>query len=75
MSSVEMTERRLTTANRYRYFLDYFGVYAQDISDEEYLNVVNSDAYARMPLWPEAGSVDMIDGYAVIKFSDEPPRE
>ena len=63
------------TANRYRYFLDYFGVYAQDISDEEYLNVVNSDAYARMPLWPEAGSVDMIDGYAVIKFSDEPPRE
>lgn len=63
------------TANRYRYFLDYFGIYAQDISDEEYLNVVNSDAYARMPLWPEAGSVDMIDGYAVIKFSDEPPRE
>lgn len=63
------------TANRYRYFLDYFGVYAQDISDEEYLNVVNSDAYAQMPLWPEAGSVDMIDGYAVIKFSDEPPRE
>ena len=63
------------TANRYRYFLDYFGVYAQDISDEEYLNVVNSDAYARMPLWPEAGSEDMIDGYAVIKFRDEPPRE
>lgn len=55
--------------------MDYFGVYAQDISDEEYLNVVNSDAYAKMPLWPEAGSVDMIDGYAVIKFSDEPPRE
>lgn len=63
------------TANRYRYFLDYFGVYAQDISDEEYLNIVNTDAYAQMPLWPEAGSVDMIDGYAVIKFSDEPPRE
>ena len=65
----------VATANMYRYFLDYFGVYAQDISDEEYLNVVNSDAYAKMPLWPEAGSVDMIDGYAVIKFSDEPPRE
>ena len=63
------------TANRYRYFLDYFGVYSQDFSDDEYLNIVNSDAYARMPLWPEDGSVDMIDGYAVIKFSDEPPRE
>ena len=63
------------TANRYRYFLDYFGVYSQDFSDEEYLNIVNSDAYARMALWPENGSVDMIDGYAVIKFSDEPPRE
>ena len=63
------------TANRYRYFLDYFGVYSQDFSDEEYLNIVNSDAYARMALWPEDGSVDMIDGYAVIKFSDEPPRE
>ena len=63
------------TANRYRYFLDYFGVYSQDFSDEEYLNIVTSDAYARMALWPEDGSVDMIDGYAVIKFSDEPPRE
>ena len=63
------------TANRYRYFLDYFGVYSQDFSDDEYLNIVNSDAYARMALWPEDGSVDMIDGYAVIKFSDEPPRE
>ena len=63
------------TANRYRYFLYYFGVYSQDFSDEEYLNIVTSDAYARMALWPEDGSVDMIDGYAVIKFSDEPPRE
>lgn len=65
----------VATANMYRYFLDYFGVYAQDISDEEYLNVVNSDAYAQMLLWPEAGSVGMIDGYAVIKFSEEPPVE
>ena len=65
----------VATANMYRYFLDYFGVYAQDISDEEYLNVVNSDAYAQMLLWPKAGSVGMIDGYAVIKFSEEPPVE
>ena len=65
----------VATANMYRYFLDYFGVYAQDISDEEYLNVVNSDAYAQMLLWPEAGSVGMIDGYTVIKFSEEPPVE
>ena len=65
----------VATANMYRYFLDYFGVYAQDISDEEYLNVVNSDAYAQMLLWLEAGSVGMIDGYAVIKFSEEPPVE
>ena len=65
----------VATANMYRYFLDYFGVYAQDISDEEYLNVVNSDAYAQMLLWPEAGSVGMIDGYAVIKFSEEPTVE
>lgn len=61
------------TYNRYRYFLDYFGIDAKTFSDEEYANIINSTEFIEMPVWPEKGSVKMIDGFAVIKFTDEPP--
>ena len=34
----------------------------------------DSEEFEEMPIWPAEGSVKMIDGMAVIKFSDYPPR-
>lgn len=62
------------TYNRYRYFLDYFGIDAKTFSDEEYANIINCTEFMEMPVWTEKDSVNMIDGFAVIKFTEEPPR-
>lgn len=61
------------TQNRYLYFMDYFGIDAQRFSDDEYAAIINTSEFEQMPTWPSKGSVAMIDGFAVIKFTDEPP--
>lgn len=61
------------TQNRYLYFLNYFGIDAQRFSDDEYAAIINTPQFAEMPVWPEKGSVAMIDGFAVVKFTEEPP--
>ncbi len=60
------------TQNRYLYFMDYFGIDAKRFSDDEYASIINTDKFAKMPVWPDKGSVDIIDGFAVIKFTEEP---
>ena len=61
------------TQNRYLYFMDYFGIDAQRFSDDEYAAIINTEEFSKMPVWPDKGSVEMIDGFAVIKFTEEPP--
>ena len=61
------------TQNRYLYFLNYFGIDAQQFSDEEYATIINSSEFAEMPIWPDRDSVAMIDGFAVVKFTEQPP--
>ena len=67
------TDMHGATQNRYLYFLNYFGIDAQRFSDDEYAAIVNTSQFAEMPVWPEKGSVAMIDGFAVVKFTEEPP--
>lgn len=62
-------EYGLTTC-RYFYFLDYLGVNPQWLTKEQYNDVTGTQEYAEMPCWPAAGSVQMIDGYAVIKIKE-----
>lgn len=62
-------EYGLTTC-RYYYFLDYLGINPGWLTNEQYRYVVNTEQYREMPCWPQNGSVQMIDGYAVIKISD-----
>ena len=62
------------TKNRYLYFLNYFGIDAKQFSDDEYENVVNTAEFDEMSVWPSKESVKIIDGFAVVKFSDDPPR-
>lgn len=61
------------TQNRYLYFMNYFGIDAQRFSDDEYESIINTAEFAEMPVWPDKRSVEMINGYAVVKFMDEPP--
>ena len=58
---------------RYHFFWDFLGVDAGWVSNEEYLSAVQSDTYAKMPCWPESGSIRMIDGNVVIKMWEGPP--
>ena len=62
------------TICREHYFKDFLGVNAGYVSEQEYLNIVNSKQYAEMSVWPEEGSVEMIEGFAVIKFAVDPPK-
>lgn len=58
---------------RYNFFGDYMAVNAGDFSDEQFVNIVTSDAYKEMSIWPADGSVEMIDGLAVVKIWEDPP--
>ena len=62
------------TQGRYHFFREYMGIEACWIDVESYLNIVNSDEFAAMPVWPDKGSVAMINGCAVIKNSETPPQ-
>lgn len=61
------------TTCRYHFFNDFLGVDPGWVSNEEYLAAVQSETYAKMPCWPESGSVRMIDGNVVIKLWEGPP--
>ena len=62
------------TNGRYHFFWDFLGVNSGYILDSEYLATVRSDEYAKMPCWPEEGSVQMINDNAVVKLWDDPPE-
>ena len=62
------------TTGRYYFFREYMGLEPLWIEVSEYEAVVNSEEFAAMPVWPAKGSVAMINGYAVIKNTDDPPR-
>jgi len=61
------------TIVRKNYFMYYFGIDAKDISYDEYYKVVTSKEFEDMSIWPTSNSVKMIDGYCVVKFSNNPP--
>ncbi len=61
------------TAGREYYFKDFLGTDPGVLTNAEYHDIVHSEEYAEMPVWPAEGSVKMINGMAVIKFTDNPP--
>lgn len=62
------------TASREYFFKDFLGIDPGTLSNQEYHDIIHSEEFEEMPIWPAEGSVKMIDGMAVIKFSDYPPR-
>lgn len=62
------------TASREYYFKDFLGIDPGVLSNQEYHDIIHSEEFEEMPVWPAEGSVKMINGMAVIKFTDYPPR-
>ena len=64
-------------ASRYYFITAMLGVDPKYSVDEPmaevYENIINSDEFKSMPLWPAEGSVAMMDGVAVVKLTDDPP--
>ena len=54
----------------YHYLINEFGIDPGQIEYEEYKTLITNPGIESMPVWPNKGSVDMIDGYAVIKFGE-----
>ena len=60
------------TYNRRNYFLNYFGIDAQIVSEELYYYVIYSDWFKEMSVWPNANSVIFKDGLVVVKLTEDP---
>ncbi|MBO4776674.1 MAG: glucosyltransferase domain-containing protein [Lachnospiraceae bacterium] len=58
---------------RYHFFMDYMGVNAEYFTSQEYLEAVQSEEYAEMPIWPEKGSIQMIGDKVVVKLWEQAP--
>lgn len=63
-------DSNLDPRGTYQYLLNEFGIDGGVMEYEEYYNFKHSKQCEEMPAWPKQGYVQMIDGCAVIKFSE-----
>jgi hypothetical protein len=54
----------------YLYFTRYFNTELTLPTDEQQIEIVTSDEYAQMPIFPAEGSIRMINGVAVVKMEE-----
>lgn len=54
----------------YYYLINEFGVNPGQMEYEEYKEIIANPSISSMPVWPSKGSVQLINGYAVIKFGE-----
>lgn len=70
ISNCTASELFNTTYSRDNWFGLYLGNGTVHASQEEELAVKEDARVKRMPCWPEAGSIQVIDDYVVVKFQD-----
>lgn len=58
--------------NRYNYLLNCFGINAGNITEQEYYDLMTSEEYKEMGIWPSKNSVKIINGIVVVKYTDDP---
>lgn len=63
---------QLATMNKhiYYYLNDWLSIPIAEPSEETMIAVSGSDAFAAMPLYPQQGSVQVLDGRLVVKLGD-----
>lgn len=56
------------------YIYDYHGLWIGEVSNEEYYDIIDSAAFAEMPVYPAEGSLQWFDDILVVKLEEDPPR-
>lgn len=56
------------------YIYDYHGLWIGEVSTDEYYDIIDSEAFAEMPVYPAEGSLQLFDDILVVKLEAEPPR-
>lgn len=56
------------------YLYDYHGVDTHGVTLEEYEQIVDSEAFDAMPVYPEEGSIAQFGETFVVKLQEDPPR-
>ena len=60
------------TSGRRSFVLDTLGIDPGEVDMAQYCEIIESDEFAAMPLYPSSGSVARIDGVIVAKLSADP---
>lgn len=55
-------------------FRTFFGMDLNKYTDKEYLEIVNSEDFEKMGIYPDQSSVIKIDDFIVVKLSNNPPE-
>lgn len=56
------------------YIYDYHGLWIGEVSTDEYYDIIDSEAFAEMPVYPAEGSLQRFDDILVVKLEVKPPR-
>lgn len=56
------------------YIYDYHGLWIGEVSTDEYYDIIDSEAFADMPVYPAEGSLQRFDDILVVKLEENPPR-
>lgn len=56
------------------YIYDYHGLWIGEVAEDEYFEIIDSEEFADMPLYPADGSLQMFDDILVVKLEEDPPR-
>lgn len=56
------------------YIYDYHGLWIGEVSTDEYYDILDSEAFAEMPVYPAEGSLQLFGDILVVKLEENPPR-
>lgn len=56
------------------YIYDYHGLWIGEVSTDEYYEIIDSETFAAMPVYPAEGSLQLFDDILVVKLEEDPPR-
>lgn len=56
------------------YIYDYHGLWIGEVGTDEYYDIIDSEAFAAMPVYPAEGSLQKFDDILVVKLQEDPPR-
>lgn len=56
------------------YLYDYHGVWIGEVDTDEYYDIIDSEEFKEMPVYPADGSLAKFDDILVVKLEENPPR-